>query len=82
MKKVGLTALAFAVTPHLLADIKGDIYLFQINGQTQFPIYGADGGLCTETVSYLVSNDRKKCWGFNPNVDSLDKATADFKAQL
>lgn len=85
MKKAGLTVLAAAIAPRLLAlggELPYGFQLYDVNGQSEFPIYSHEEGLATESVSYLISEDRKLCWGFNPSKRSLVAACADFKAAL
>ena len=82
MKKVGLTILSVAIAPHFLERLVDNVYLFNINGQSEFPVYGGDGGVSTESVSYLIFEDKKKCWAFNPRVESMDEAMRKFKVQL
>lgn len=56
--------------------------LYQVGGVTKFPIYGVTGGLTPQIVSFLISPDREKTWGFDPNVHNIVEAEAHFSAAL
>ncbi len=85
MQKVGPTILTSAIVPSFLLkseQLPEGVHLFSLNGQTEFVVYGDSGGISTETVSYLISENGLRSWGFNPRKQSQFEASLDFDPHL
>lgn len=67
----GLAAVAIA--PKLvLHKRQPEFELYHVEGQTEFPIYGPDGGICLGVVSYLYAKESRCVFPFDPTKTSLE----------
>lgn len=84
--RLGISVIAATAAPEgLLAWLKNeDFKLYEVNGQTWFPMYDENFRLTSRIVSYLICRRENEVYsyGFDPSIEPEEKARAIFQRAI